>query len=594
MGTHQPAASWSAATWVLGGMLAMAPSAAAQITTVPLDRPGDERPALPDFDDGGTPTVDVDPGDALGDAGQLAQPLSSAPRLSVSGFRFAGNTVFSDDALATVTAPWIRPDIATEDLLAARNALTSFYIVHGYVNSGATVPDQEVLGGVVRIQITEGTLDRIDVQYVEADGRLAENGGRFRESYFRNRLALDGDAPLRVDRMENRLRMLQQDRRVTRLDASLRPGNLPGRADLLLQVQEARPYQLAVEFSNHQAPSIGGQRGRVTLAHENLLGRGDIVSGSFSRTGGFHDISAAYQFPLTARDLSIGVEFRDNDSVVIEEPFDTIDIESRSRTFAAFVTRPFGRTPEGGWEIGVRAAVRASHTFLLGRGFTFSEGAVNGRARVTALRVLLDWTRRDRRQVLNLRSRFSVGLPLLGATTHDLLPEAGAFADGRRELADGRYVVWLGQFQWARRLNLLGAQTETVARVDAQLASDPLLSIEQLAIGGNASVRGYRENQLVRDSGVVGSVEVRFPVIRAADGRARLQVGPLFDIAAGWNTERPTPDPGHLVSLGVAVLANLGRGISARAAFAHGFTEVATSGDLQDRGLHFAVTFSPF
>ena len=56
--------------------------------------------------------------------------------------------------------------VATEDLLNLRNQLTTFYILNGYVNSGATIPDQEVVDGVIEISITEGTLAQVEVQGV--------------------------------------------------------------------------------------------------------------------------------------------------------------------------------------------------------------------------------------------------------------------------------------------------------------------------------------------------------------------------------------------------------------------------------------------
>ena len=54
-------------------------------------------------------------------------------------------------------------------------------------------------------------------------------------------------------------------------------------------------------------------------------------------------------------------------------------------------------------------------------------------------------------------------------------------------------------------------------------------------MGGRASVRGYRENQLVRDSGFVISGELRVPVWRDPLRRPVLEVVPFMDFAQGWN-----------------------------------------------------------
>jgi len=47
--------------------------------------------------------------------------------------------------------------------------------------------------------------------------------------------------------------------------------------------------------------------------------------------------------------------------------------------------------------------------------------------------------------------------------------------------------------------------------LSGQWANEPLLNLEQLALGGNATVRGYREGELYADTGFVGQAEIRSP-----------------------------------------------------------------------------------
>jgi hemolysin activation/secretion protein len=101
--------------------------------------------------------------------------------------------------------------------------------------------------------------------------------------------------------------------------------------------------------------------------------------------------------------------------------------------------------------------------------------------------------------VLAARARFSFGLDAFNATMNP------------GDLPDSRFVVWLGQVQWARQLTPWGLQV--IARSDVQLASQPLLPLEQIAVGGRYTVRGYLENQVVRDNAVLASVETRIPLV---------------------------------------------------------------------------------
>ena len=520
-------------------------------------------------------------------AGQLPQPpapptrLSAAPTVAVKVYRIKGNTVFSAEELARVTQPWVKRDVNTEDLLEVRDAVTRHYVKHGYINSGATVPDQDVVDGVIDLVVTEGQLTRVDV-----------TGARwYRDGYFKDRLSLGGQ-PLNVADLERGLQQLQSAGRGRRLNATLTPGRTRGGSDLTLNVQERFPLTTRLEYSNYQAPSIGGQRGQVSVGYDSLTGNGDALAVSFAKTRGLDDVSVAYQFPLTSADTTVGFQFRSGNSAVIEEPFNAVDITSWSRTYSVSVNHPFGRRAGGGWTLGAAADIRESKTWLLGRPFAFSEGSQNGEAKAFVIRGLQSWMRSSRSEVIAARSQLSIGLDAFGASVSSQRIADGS--GGTRPLADGAFISWLGQVQWARRHDLLQG-TETIVRVDSQISNDPLLAIEQFAMGGHASVRGYRENQLVRDSGVVASFETRLPVVRDPSGRTRLRVGPFVDVGTGWNRQRTTPSPSYIASLGVAAQANLFRDrIVIGAAWGYALREAATAGDLQDAGVHFGVTVVPW
>jgi len=53
--------------------------------------------------------------------------------------------------------------------------------------------------------------------------------------------------------------------------------------------------------------------------------------------------------------------------------------------------------------------------------------------------------------------------------------------------------------------------------LSGQWADEPLLNLEQLALGGNSTVRGYREGELYADTGWVGQVELRSPIYKRGE-----------------------------------------------------------------------------
>ncbi len=129
-----------------------------------------------------------------------------------------------------------------------------------------------------------------------------------------------------------------------------------------------------------------------------------------------------------------------------------------------------------------------------------------------------------------------------------------------------------------------------------QLTADPLLPLKQIALGGRFSVRGYRENQLVRDHGVQALLETRIPFSCDAPWAEVVQLIPFADVGVGWNQRRSTPDPKTLVSVGLGMrwAAMLQAVVLLRVPVAifwgYKLKQVTTTGgDLQDKGLHMQV-----
>jgi hemolysin activation/secretion protein len=245
-------------------------------------------------------------------------------------------------------------------------------------------------------------------------------------------------------------------------------------------------------------------------------------------------------------------------------------------------SQPLYQTVNTSIQTSLTVELRNSKTYLLGRPFSFSPGAENGRTRVVPIRFAQEWLYRDQWQVWAARSTVSFGLDALGATKND-----GRFPGGQ-------YQAWLAQLQYVRRFDFLA--TELVLRTDAQIPSRPLLPLEQFAMGGFATVRGYRENELVRDKGYVSSIEARVPVFRTADSRFVLQIAPFFDIGQAWNMSFPTPSPNFIASVGVGLRANFLPWIQAEIYYGYRLRQVPIPSErsLQDDGVTFSLTVLPF
>ncbi len=490
-----------------------------------------------------------------------------------------GSTVFSDDQIRQVTSPYLDRALTNEILEEIRHALTVFYIQNGYINSGAVIPDQTVSKGTITFKIIEGSLSQIDVK----------GNQWFRETYIQSRLDLEQGLPLNINAVQTRLRLLQQDHRISQIQAELKPGIDPGDSLLNVKVEEKNPFQVQLGFDNYQSPSVGGERGLATLIHQNLTGRGDILNlNSELSEGNDPQFDVWYSLPINAHDTNLAFRYSTNDLDVRETDFQDLDITSKSDVFQITLSHPFYRTLAQEFSMSVTGEYNKHRTYLLGESFSFSPGVEDGEAINTVLRFSQEWTHRTQNQVIAARSKFSFGINALGSTSHS------------GDLPDSQFVAWLGQVQWARILPVMN--TQLIFRTDLQLSSDSLLGLEQISVGGRHTVRGYRENQILRDQAMISSLEARIPLIRDKGITEYLQVAVFVDYGNAWNKNFETSSPRSISSVGLGLRW---AGFLKKTPFmirpkceiywGHALTDVDTpDNDLQDDGIHFQFVLQNF
>ncbi len=506
--------------------------------------------------------------------GELEKAVTG-PRIMVKEIRLVGNTAFTQQQLSAVTAPYANRELTAEDLEALRLALTYYYINHGYVTSGAVIPDQDVADGVLTMQIVEGTLTQVNV----------DDTKWFRPSYFRNRVNLAAGPPLNVANLEERLQLIQANPRIERLNAELLPGLVRGESTLNVRVKEANPVKAWLEFNNYQSPNVGAEQGFVTLAHQNVLGFGDTLSLQYGRSAGVNPmLNFRYEVPVNAHDTTVAFQYRRFDFSVTEDPFEELDIRNKAQIFSLSARHPVYRRLDREFALYLMGEHETNESSIGGVPQELVAGSPGGKFRVTALRFGQEYSQRSSNQVLLASSRFSVGVGALGAT-----------ANGDRNSPDSRFFSWLGQAQVIRQLPWM--RTQLVGRGVVQLSNDHLFPLEQMALGGRYSVRGYREFTLIRDNAAMGSLEARVPVYQDKAGVDRAFLAPFVDLGHGWQTtvETPGSPPKTLASVGIGGIWNFWRGSRFEIYWGKQLRKFDTErGNLQDHGVHLQLVVEAF
>lgn len=499
-------------------------------------------------------------------------PLGAAPRFVLRDVKIEGNTVLDEQAIRDVVTPYLGKTVTTADLEEIRREFTLLYINRGFINSGAIIPDQNVENGVVTFRFVEGRVTDIEVSGTE----------HFDPEYFRSRLALGATPPFNVENMQQEQQILLQDPLVRRLNLELQPGLVPGEASLHADVLEGSPYSLSLGVADDQNPAVGEVRGQITGSVANILGYGDILAAQYGRSQGINDGFVAYSTPIASDDTRVSLRYDRNGTLVITPALSALNTTYSYSSLAVGLSRPFYRTAAQNLTLGLALEHREAQTFLLGMPFSFTNGAKNGNTNVTALRFYQDWLDRDAEHAFAARSTMSFGLPILGATVTSGAPTTGDF------------FAWFGQAQYVRRLF---DDWEAVVRSGLQLSNKPLFPIEQFALGGLGTVRGYRTYLTVTDDAFLASGELRVPIgklrlpyLADTEDAGTLQLVPFYDYGRGWNVASPTPYPPNISGVGAGLRWLAGSGVSIEFYYAKALRHVTVGNSLEDRGIYFRVT----
>ena len=494
----------------------------------------------------------------------IRTPSTLTTKIKIKTLQVVGNTILKAEISKLIT-PYINQSKTFDEILELRSQITQLYIDNGYLSSGAFLPNNQDLNkGDITIQIIEGELEKIEITGLT----------RLREGHIRKRLELGASTPLNKSNLERSLQLLQIDPLIAQVNAELGAGSTPGRNILRLIVKEAPAFHAGISLENNQSSSVGTLQSSVFLSHDNLLGFGDRFSLEYGRTEGLNVYSGSYSLPLNANNGTLNLRYSTNNSKIIEAPFQDLGIRSNGQTFSIGVRQPLTRSITNEFAIGLNLDLRRSRTFLLDDiPFSFSEGPKDGISKVTALRFFQDWVDRSSNRVLAARSQFSLGINAFDATINS------------GNVPDGQFLSWLGQFQSVQPLS---PRVVLLSRLAGQVTLSPLLSLERFSLGGADTVRGYRQNQVVSDHGILGGFELQVPLTKNPD---ILQMRPFFDWGYGWNQSGINSDPNFIASVGLGLRSRLPIGIETLLQYG---IPLVRSNQNEDQRFQFSVRYQLF
>jgi hemolysin activation/secretion protein len=414
-------------------------------------------------------------------------PLQSigGTTVTVHRFTFAGNTLLSNDDLLPVVVRFLDRPLDFNELQNAAIAVATAYRKAGWIVR-VYLPQQDVTGGAVVIQIIEATF-----------GKAIVEGQSKRISATRLQQMVDAaqnpGKPVSADALDRALLLIGD---LPGLSASghLAEGRNPGETDLIVALTDTHLITGDVTVDNTGSRFTGAGRVIVDASLDSALGIGDRADATLLHTQGSDYQRLAYSLPVGSDGWRVGVHGTHLSYRIVTEEFAALDARGTSTDFG----------------------LDSSYPLIRGRleNLYFSAGVEDQRF--------------NNQSAGETSSRYSIQDGTLGlyGNLFDMLGGGGAnsasltfmeghvgLGDSPNETADALTTDTQGSFQ---KFNLTLSRTQTVTErfslygsLSGQLSNKNLDSSQKLYLGGASGVRAYPADEGGGSEGVLLNLEAR-------------------------------------------------------------------------------------
>jgi hemolysin activation/secretion protein len=431
------------------------------------------------------------PSAAKGNSAAAKPGGASAPpaRFDIDEFRVEGADTLPQIEIEAAVYPFLGPRRTSDDVEKARAAVEKAYHDKGFQTVAVAVPQQDAQRGFIVLKVTENRV-----------GQLRVKGSRYFDLANVKRTApslKEGSLPNFKEVTKDIVSLNRwPDRRVT---PALRAGIAPGTIDVDLNVEDTLPLHGSAELSNRQSPSTTALREVYSLRYDNLWQLG-------------HSMTVTYQdAPLNRKDAMVI-----SGSYMARTPYDWLNVLVYGLKSDSAVATVGGANVVGPGEvIGGRAVLTLPtkgelfHTLSLGIDYkhfaqTLKLGSDAFSSPVTYAPLVgsygAAWQGDGRLTQLN--ASITAGLRGVGSSPEEF--------DAKRFKATGSFVHLNADVSHTQDLP---EGVQLFVKMQTQVADQPLVSSEQFSIGGQDTVRGYLESEVLGDYGIVGTLELRSPNI---------------------------------------------------------------------------------
>ena len=421
-------------------------------------------------------------------ASTAAQKPASTQRFDIDDFAVEGADTLPEIDIEEAIYPFLGPNRTADDVEKARAALEKAYHDKGYQTVSVSVPQQNAQAKVISLKVAELKVGRLRVKnsrYFDLN-RITDKAASLKEGTVPNFTEVTKD-----------IVALNQwpDRRIT---PALRAGATPGTVDVDLNVEDKVPLHANVELNNRKSPNTTPLRVNSTVHYDNLWQRGDSFSFSYQVAPQRPDDAEVFSGSYLAR-----LENVDWLNVLIYAVKSSSDVATVGGTN---IVGP-------GQILGSRAVITLParenffHTLSAGLDYkhfdqTVKLGGDGFASPVTYYPIVASYGATFQQEKFTTQ--------LNAAVTYNLRPLSSGPTDfdNKRFAASASFIHLNADLSHTQELP---EGLQLYGKIQGQVADGPLVSSEQLSVGGLDTVRGYLESEVLGDNGIVGNVELRSP-----------------------------------------------------------------------------------
>ena len=278
---------------------------------------------------------------------QLLKP--GGPKFHLRKVEFDSSKFITPAELDEIAKKYVGKNVDIASLLQLVADINAVYTARGIVTGIATLPDQDAKGGVVKIKLTEGRLQKTTV----------EGNKQTSTDYILQRVKEPEGEVLDVPKLNRDVIWFNRTNDV-QIKALLQPGTSFGLTDLQFAVIEppVDTWQLFVD--NQGVENTGRWEGGTFYKRHGLFGVDDRLTFYGVRSDGNLNGNAAYSIPVNPWGGRVGVSYTEGKIKIIQGPFVALDVTGRSSQAAVNFSQPVWVTQD--WLVLLNGAVTEGKT----------------------------------------------------------------------------------------------------------------------------------------------------------------------------------------------------------------------------------------